>query len=135
MQMQAEVGSQCDVGLRGVYVGVAVQHTQSACLFASCSHSRFLYRSQCVSALCVWVCVCKFCGKWLNLHEIWTACDCKRGRNSSSPVPCPSGNGLQRKGHADYIKGFRLILLQFRQVMLNYVYQSLSIYLSISLYI
>lgn len=59
MQMQAEVGSQRDVGLGGVCMGVAVQHTQSACLFASCSHSRFLYRPPCVCLLCV----CKFCGK------------------------------------------------------------------------
>lgn len=53
MQMQAEVGSQRDVGLGGVCMGVTVQHTQSACLFASCSHSRFLYLYVCVSALCV----------------------------------------------------------------------------------
>lgn len=58
MQMQAEVGSQRDVGLGGVCMGVTVQHTQSACLFASCSHSRFLYRPPCVCLLCVFACVC-----------------------------------------------------------------------------
>lgn len=59
MQMRAEVGSQRDVGLGGVCMGVTVQHTQSACLFASCSHSRFLYRPQCVSVcfVCLRVCV------------------------------------------------------------------------------
>lgn len=53
MQMQAEVGSQRDVGLGGVCMGVTVQHTICMFICILLSLSLSLSPSMCVSALCV----------------------------------------------------------------------------------